>query len=399
MRVKFITFGCSRNQADTELMKGLVSKEHELVETNPDVTVINSCFVKKDTEEKIISLMHKITNKLVLTGCLSQARPDLIEAFPNASFLGVKSFMRINEAIKNQLVDLSDGSPDFCSERVLTNPIISIVPISEGCLGSCSYCCTKQARGNLVSRPIDNILSQVKSDLANGVKEFWLTSQDTGCYGFDIKSDLSKLLDAITSLPGDFRVRVGMMNPQHALKILLPLRKSFDSPKLYKFIHVPIQSGSDKVLADMNRHYSVSDFWRVIDAFNGFSVSTDIICGYPTEGVSEWNETISLVKKLKPAVLNISRFFSRPGTPASLLKCLPSWVIKERSRELTKLNEALSLSRFQLLIGSPSVVLINEPGAGRDVFYNKVVVSAPFGSFVNARITGAKAHWLLGESI
>lgn len=399
MRVKFLTFGCSRNQADTELMKGLVSKEHELVENNPDVTVINSCFVKKDTEEKIISLMHKTAGKLVLTGCLSQARPDLIEAFPNASFLGVKSFMRINEAVASQVVDLGVGSPDFCSKRVLTNPLVSVVPISDGCLGSCSYCCTKQARGSLISRSVDDILAQIKSDLLSGVKEFWLTSQDTGCYGFDIGSDLSKLLDAITSLLGDFRVRVGMMNPTHALKILAPLRKSFSSPKVYKFIHVPIQSGSDKVLVDMNRHYSVSDFWRVIDAFSGFSVSTDIICGYPTEGVSEWNETISLIKRLKPAVLNISRFFSRPGTPASLLKCLPSWVIKERSRELTKLNDSISLNRFKSLIGSKRMVLVNEPDAGRDDFYNKVVIKAPFGSFVNALVTGAKTHWLLGESI
>jgi len=399
MKVKFLTFGCSRNQADTELMKGLVSKEHELVETNPDVTVINSCFVKKDTEEKIISLMHKTSGKLVLTGCLSQARPDLIEAFPNASFLGVKSFMRINEAVTSQVVDLGVGSPDFCSKRVLTNPLISVVPISDGCLGSCSYCCTKQARGSLISRSVDDILAQVKSDLSNGVKEFWLTSQDTGCYGFDIGSDLSVLLDTITSLPGDFRIRVGMMNPTHALKILVPLRNSFSSPKVYKFIHVPIQSGSDKVLVDMNRHYSVSDFWRVIDAFSGFSVSTDIICGYPTEGVNEWNETIDLIKRLKPAVLNISRFFSRPGTPASLLKCLPSWVIKERSRELTKLNDSLSFARFKSLVGSKRVVLVNEKDAGRDDFYNKVVVKAPFGSFVNTLVTGAKAHWLLGESI
>ncbi len=398
MKVKFITFGCSRNQADSELMKGLVNKKHELVTEEEDVTVINSCFVKGETEKKIIKLMKQIKNKVVLTGCLAQARPQLIDAFPKNSFIGVNQLERINEAIEKQVIDISDGEPNFCKERILTNPLISIVPISSGCLGSCTYCCTKQARGWLKSRSTDSIINQIKQDLSRGVKELWITSQDTGCYGFDKNTNLAELLNSIINLKNDFKVRVGMMNPQHALKILPELRKVFESKKIYKFIHVPVQSGSNKVLKDMNRGYTINDFKKVIKSFKGFTISTDIIAGYPTETINDWKKTIKLIQWLKPRVLNISRFFPRPGTEASKLKQLPSGISKDRTRELTRiyLNQ---LKELKQEIGTIHEVLITEKNKGRDEFYRVINVKAPIGSKIKVKIINSNNYTLNGELI
>jgi len=397
MKVKFVTFGCSRNQADTELMKGFC--RHEIVDVNPDVTVVNTCFVKAETEKKILKLLHELEGKVVVAGCLAQARPQLIEAFPQHSFLGVNALERVNEAIEGQVVDVGPGNPDFCQDRVLANPLISIVPISDGCLGSCTYCCTKQARGNLKSRPVKSILKQFRQDLAKGVREFWLTGQDTGCYGFDINSSLPELLNLVTKLKGDFRVRVGMMNPEHALKLLPDLKDSFKSPKLYKFLHLPVQSGSDRVLKDMNRGYTVNDFIRLIDSFNGFTISTDVICGYPTETDSDWVRTIKFFKLVKPRVLNISRFYARPGTKASYLKQLPSRVSKDRSRELSKLYSEFSLKHNHSLIGSEVNVLVTEPGVGRDQYYRLVNVDSSPGVFVKAKIVSVGVHHLKAKPL
>lgn len=401
MRVKFITFGCSRNLADTELMKGLVKQAgHELVEEGQEVTVVNTCFVKQDTERKILKLLGELKGRVVVTGCLSQARPELIEAFPACSFLGVGRIEGIVEALSRHVVDVDEGFPDFCSERVLTNPLISIVPVSEGCLGNCTYCCTRLARGKLKSRSISSILTQIKQDLSKGVRELWLTSQDMGCYGLDIKSSLPELINAVTNVDGDFRVRVGMMNPQHALRFLPELIQSFRSLKMYKFLHLPVQSGSDKVLKGMNRGYFVADFKRAVRAFRkafpDLTLSTDVICGYPEEGGEEWRETLDLIKEVRPDVINISRFFGRPGTPAALLRQHPSWVVKERSRELTVLHKSISLACNKKRVGRECTVLVTEDGVGRNESYKPVAVNAPLGSFINVRIVSASIFCLKG---
>ena len=387
MKVKFITFGCSRNVADTELMKGYASKRHEIVDKGEEVTVVNTCFVKKETEKKIVKLLHKIKGKVVIAGCLAQARPQLIEAFPQASIIGVNKLERINDAIEGQIVDVGEGEPDFCADRVFNNPFISIVPISSGCLGNCTYCCTRQARGVLRSRSPDNILRQIKKDLKKNVTEIWLTSEDTGCYGFDINYSLPELINKITSLKGKFRIRVGMMNPWHVLKILPELKDAMSHEKVYKFIHIPVQSGSDKVLADMNRHYTAEDFLKIVNAFKGFNISTDIICGYPTESEEDWKKTVELIRKVMPEVLNISRFFPRPGTAAAMLKQLPSGISKERSRELLGIHKKIRESILKKLVGRKCEILSTSGSNGRDEFYRLVHINAGVG-FHKAIITG-----------
>ncbi len=391
MKIKFITLGCSRNQADTEFMKSLlIEKGHQIVERNEDVLVVNTCFVKKESEKKAIKILKSYKKKIVLAGCLAQDRPQLIEAFPNISIIGVYALPRIVDAVESQVVDVSRHEFSF------SNLNSHIIPISDGCVGSCAFCCTRHSRGTLKSRPIKDIVSQI---LNTDKKDIWITSQDTGCYGFDKGITLIDLLKELSAIEKDIKIRIGMMNPEHALRLLPELKEILNKEKFYKFIHIPVQSGSNKVLKDMNRKYTVEDFLYITKKFSNFTIATDIICGYPTETEEDWVQTKELIKKVKPLILHINRFFPRPGTPASMLKQLPLGIPKKRSRELSEIYKNYALEENKKLIGSIRKVLMVSENEARDMYYRPIIVSGTPNTYTKVRITGASIYHLKAENL
>ncbi|MFA5406228.1 MAG: tRNA (N(6)-L-threonylcarbamoyladenosine(37)-C(2))-methylthiotransferase [Candidatus Nanoarchaeia archaeon] len=342
MRVKLITFGCSANQADSELMAGILVKAgHKIVNNKPNAYLINTCTVKNHTEAKIKRLLKSLKGqRVIVAGCMVNANPELKTLFPKYSFIGVNDCNQVLEALNGESFITDERTNKLCQPKLRQDELVDIIQLSMGCLGQCAYCKTKQAKGQLSSYPKELIIKQAKQALIEGVKELWLTSQDCACYGFDLGTNLVELINELVQLPYEFKVRVGMMNPKHAIK-LKGLPELFTNKKIYKFAHLPVQSGSDKVLCDMNRGYTVSDFKQLINNLRrvvpDINVSTDIICGYPTETESDWAKTVSLMQWLRPGFLNISMFTPRQGTPASQLKQLPPGLAKERSRELTRL--------------------------------------------------------------
>ena len=154
-------------------------------------------------------------------------------------------------------------------------------------MSECTFCQTKLAKGDLNSYRIGDITRQVKRELDDGCKEVWLSSTDNGCYGLDIGEDLTSLIDQVVQIPKDFRIRVGMMNPMFMPRIRDNLLKSFENTKVFRFLHIPVQSGSNLVLNDMKRGHTVETFKNVVNKFrtkfDSFTISTDIIIGYPTE--------------------------------------------------------------------------------------------------------------------
>ena len=285
---------------------------------------------------------------------------------------------------------------------------IAIVSISEGCLGSCSFCATRIARGRLKSFSIDAIVNEVKKAVEMGFKEIQLTSQDTGAYGLDMgEYKLPELLNRISKIDGDFRVRVGMMNPHHAAKILDDLINSFSNDKIYKFIHVPVQSGDNKVLEHMKRNHTVEDFVEVVDRFrkefDDVMVSTDIIVGYPTESEESFWKSYELIKNVKPDIVNITRFSPRPNTPASKLRDIPGWIKKERSRILTKLCREIGYENNKKFIGKRFRVLITKHGKNgtmlsRTNSYRPVVTTGELGRFKDVEIIDCTFNYLISKN-
>ena len=189
--------------------------------------------------------------------------------------------------------------------KVRRNPLIEIISINTGCLNQCTYCKTKHARGELGSYPIGDIVARAQQSFEEGVVEIWLTSEDTGAYGRDIGVTLPDLLwKLVEVIPEGCRLRLGMTNPPYILDHLDEMAKIMEHPKVYKFLHVPIQSGSDSVLSAMKREYDSDDFCRVVNILKqkvegGLTIATDIICGFPTETDEDFLDTFAICKKYK----------------------------------------------------------------------------------------------------
>ncbi|EEB74070.1 tRNA (N(6)-L-threonylcarbamoyladenosine(37)-C(2))-methylthiotransferase [Thermococcus sp. AM4] len=421
VRVHVESYGCSRNKADGEIMEALLLKAgHELVETpeNADYVVVNTCAVKDPTEFKMAKRIRELLDsgkKVIATGCLVHVNPDAID--PRVSgILGVKSIDRIAEAIEiaergGKLVSVEgwrERNPDKLELPRLWKPGVAfVVPISEGCLNACTYCATRFARGVLKSYKPELVVKWVKEALARGYREIILSSEDTGCYGFDIGTNLAELLDEITAIEGEFRVRVGMMNPNHVLKFLDELIEAYQDEKVYRFLHLPVQSGDNEILRRMGRNYTVEEFKEIVRAFRKkipeLNLNTDIIVGFPGETEEAFRNTVELVKRIKPDKINVSRYSARPGTIAARWKQLPGWLVKERSRELHRLRLQIAYEINKAYVGRTVEVLVHGPGKkggveGRAFNYKDIILdSGEAGSLVRAKVERATATYLIGR--
>jgi len=262
---------------------------------------------------------------------------------------------------------------------------------------------------------MNDILKSIESDLQNGAKEIWITSQDTGCYGLDIPEagiNICGLLEKICSLEGDFMVRLGMANPNHILPILDKLIYSLKHPKMFKFLHIPVQSGDDKILTNMLRTYSVADLKKIVKGFRKeiplINISTDVIVGLPGETVESFEETVDLIKEVEPGVLNVSRYFTREGTKAYSMKAMHPKHSKELSRILDRMYKKLAVEINSKLIGKKTDVLFTGIGTdknqyrGRNICYKPIVVSSKqniLGLVKTVKIEKASKDHLLGKAI
>ncbi len=423
LKVYVKTFGCSLNQADGEIIKGYMENAgFKLTRDYKEagLVIYNTCGVKQSTEDKIIFLLKKVRGKkLIVTGCLplinlSRIRREvpydaLVGPSPGEVIVDVAKKVLENKGGKVELLR-TDFFPNCLSPRKRKNPLIEIIPICLGCTGKCSYCAVKLARGKLRSYYPETILEKVKASLKDGCRELWFTAQDVASYGRDIGFDLPYLLKKATSLKGKFRIRIGMMNPGNLKDILNELIRTYESEKIYKFVHLPVQSGSDNVLKDMKRNYTKKDFIRVIDSlkasFPEVSITTDVIVGFPTEDENDFEETIQLIEKVKPDKVNISKFSPKKGTEASKLKKLPTHILKKRSKTLAEICREISLEKNLTMIGKVYETLITSRNLGEDTLkgrtpsYKPVTIESEntslLGKFVKVRIVDATYSHLIG---
>jgi len=422
-RVYVKSFGCSANLADGEVIAGCLSKAgFEVVDEPQDAEILlyNTCAVKSPTENRVIDILRKAPRdkRLVVTGCLPLINFERLKN--EVEFDGVtgpapgaKIVEILCRVVAGEKVVFLGGvsKPSLCLPRIPVNPVVSIVPINYGCLGNCSYCCVHFARGRLRSYLIDEIVERVKQDLVSGAREVWLTSQDTACYGKDLGASLADLLRRICGIEGEFFVRVGMMNPNHVMGMLDELVEAYKCGRVFKFLHLPVQSGDDEVLELMNRRYTAEDFKRIVQAFREeiprLTLSTDVICGFPGESRDAFEQTKKLVREIQPDIVNVSKFFSRPRTPAEKMVSLPPKEVKMRSREVAELSRRISFERNRAWMGWEGTVLFDEKGKGeswmgRNFAYKPIVVKGSeslVGTFVQVRVVNAFSTYLEAEVV
>lgn len=425
IKVFFKTFGCSTNLSETEVMKGLLNEaKFEIVNhyIDADVIIINMCSVKTPAYIKAvraISAAKRLKNKrLIIAGCIPKhAVKEFKILAPNASLISTNNLTEIvsvvEETINNNPIELTSGNtlPKINLPRIRNNNIISIIPISNSCIDNCTYCSVRSIKGSFRSYPVQNILRELKNSVVSGCKEVWLTSQDNGCYGTDINTNLVELLNKVIHATGKFKVRLGMMNPTHIKPFLNELIEVYQDDKMFKFIHLPVQSGNDEVLKKMGRRYSVEEFRNIVSAFRQsipqITLSTDIICGFPGETEEQFNDSIRLIKEIRPDVLNISRYWARPGTAASRMKeQVHGNMNKERSRRLHSIFEFISYENNRRWRGWEGDVIIDENGkentlVGRNFAYKPVIIEGNYqlGEIVNVRVNKFTIYDLRAEVI
>jgi MiaB-like tRNA modifying enzyme len=389
------------------------------------VVVYNTCAVKGPTEDRIVEALKRVpkSKKLIVAGCLPVINLErLRKEVRFDGVVGPASGERIvdvvNHVLKREkcivLEDCLESKPSFSLPRVQLSPVISIVPVNYGCLGSCAYCCVVFARGRLRSYGIEEIAERMRQEVKRGLKEFWITSQDTAAYGRDIGTDLAELLQALCNLKGDFNIRVGMMTPNLAMDILPRLIQAFENEHVFKFVHLPIQSGNNTILKSMRRFYSVDDFKEIVKAFRAnfpkLTLSTDVICGFPGETEKAFEETLELIKEVKPDIVNVSKFFARPKTLAAKMQndFVPLGEIKRRSRLAALSAKKIAFEQNRCWEGWLGTVLVDEVGKvsgswiGRNFAYKPIVVKSSenlLGKKVQVRISKAFSSYLRGEFV
>jgi len=396
------TFGCTLNQKTTQELTAYSEIVDDIKEA--DYIFINTCGVKEQTEYKIINYLNTLKNKIpdnkiILFGCLVDIDASKLKKNnPTSMYFGLKD--------KKELEIIIKSKKNKTKQKEITQTII----IANGCLGSCSYCAVKFARGKLKSKPITEIITEIKQAIGNGAKEILLTAQDTGCYGFDINTNIIELLKEIININGKFKIRLGMANPQHLIKFYKELATIYSSQKIYAFLHIPIQAGDNNTLKQMNRCYTIKEPKIIIDYLRekhpNITIATDIIVGFPQETKKEFNNTIKYIKKIKPSIINISRFGKRKGIEANILKEVSGQEKKERSRELTKLARKIVIKNNARFVGQEKEILINEVTEknnliGKSQEYLPVIIKksnkAKIGGFVKVIITSQKEYYLFAK--
>ena len=379
------TYGCTLNKVDSGRMEAeLKARGHQIVEREEeaDVIVVNTCTVKDATEKKELFYFKKLKasgKPFVIAGCLT-VNEEMLKVF-RVPMVSAQATSFIGDAVEDALsgrarfYSLKESKP----ARAYVFGLIAAVSIQEGCLNFCTFCQTKLARPMFFSIPPREIRQAVERALSEGAKEIDLTGMDTATYGRDLGLSLWELLRSLHRYKEGW-FRLGMGNPQHlwpqAEQVIESLRRPF-----FTFLHVPVQSGSEKVLKDMNRGHTTKEFESTAKMFREkygleATLETDIIVGFPTEEEEDFEETLRLIERTRPNVVNVSKFSPRPGTKASRLPQLPREVVNERSRELSALVKEIVMEENEKLIGKEFEVISVEKGKARTHFYRQVV--APF---------------------
>ncbi|EFN84849.1 CDKAL1-like protein [Harpegnathos saltator] len=428
------TWGCTHNSSDAEYMAGqLAAQGYNLIDDKlkADLWLLNSCTVKNPAEDQFrneIENGRKAGKHIVVAGCVPQGAPKS-PFLKGLSIIGVQQIDRVVEVVEETLkghtvrflrtkknsTGRKIGGSTLNLPKIRKNPRIEIIAISTGCLNQCTYCKTKHARGQLGSYPPDEIVARALQAFEEGVCELWITSEDTGAYGRDIGTNLPELLwKLVDVIPESCMMRIGMTNPPYILEHLDEIAKILRHPKVYSFLHIPVQSGSDQVLADMKREYTRADFEHVVNYLRervpDLTIATDIICGFPSETEENFEETLTLCRKYKFPSLFINQFFPRPGTPAARMPRIPTQQVKARTKKLTELF--YSYEPYENQVGKLCCVLVTEVAhdklhyVGHNKFYGQVLLPKEeeyMGMMILVRITEAtkfsmKAEYVEGYS-
>ncbi len=375
-KVSFKTLGCRLNQYETD---ALVTRFHQAgyqvvdYATPADITVINTCTVTNQSDQKSRNTINHAARKspggmVVVTGCMANNHKEQLEANEKITYV-------VDNERKSQIVSLVDAHfkgevvhPESYSGDIFGFETVdqslhtrTSIKVQDGCDNFCTYCIVPSVRGRAVSRPLEEILENIRRVVDNGFKEIVITGVNIGRYDFE-HYNLERAIEKIVELPGDFRIRISSMEPDGFGP---EFQKLFQHPKMAPHLHLCIQSGSDPILKKMRRMYTTRSFMDIVESFRkeipDFNFTTDVIVGFPGESEAEFAETVKVVNEARFSHIHTFRYSRRKGTRADRLEDQVEERIKaERSEVIRQISEDMRLLYMESMLGKAQRVLVEK---------------------------------------
>jgi tRNA-2-methylthio-N6-dimethylallyladenosine synthase len=426
-----LTFGCQLNSHDSELMAGILHAhgyQQVFEPKDAGLIIINTCSVRKHAEQRAFSNLWDLYNQVpkkakmpifCIAGCTAKKMgEEIFRKYPFVDMVVspaniydlpkiINNFNKTGQkqlAIKNQTSYIKKNFP-----VIHTNKVKALVTIMQGCENYCAYCVVPYVRGREISRPLKNITAEVRDLVKKGYREVTLLGQNVNSY-HDGKNDFTDLLRKISGLPGLLRIRFMTNHPKDMSDKLIRTIGQLD--KVCGHIHLPLQSGSDKILKAMNRGYTAAHFMNLVNKLRrakpDIAITTDIIVGFPGETKKDCQRTLSVIKQAKFDASFVFKYSPRPGTTAAELADDVS--ASEKQQRLEMINQAqqkIARKLSQGLIGKNVEVLVEDLATdcknlfGKTAGYRTVIIKAPsayIGQLIPVKITSAKNWTLFGKS-
>ena len=434
-RIAFYTLGCKVNQADTASMESIFrAAGYEVVPftEQADVYLINTCVVTNEGQRKSRQIINRAVRKqplslTVVTGCYPQTARDEVKAIEGVDvIIGNQERGRIVELVEQALTHKQEQILDNVQQMTVdtqfeelgvgteTDKTRAFLKIQEGCNQYCTYCIFPVARAPLLSRSLSSIKEEIAKLVAAGYKEVVLIGIHLGCYGKElakegIKLTLADAVEAALSVPGIERLRLGSLESVEVESRLLELMQK--DTRLQRHLHLPLQSGCDKILQAMHRPYNTAKFRSLLaeirTALPDVAITTDVIVGFPGETEEDFLTTMDFAKECGFAKMHIFPYSMRKGTPAAAMKQIPNSVKEERAKRLGVVDRELQLKALEAVVGSEAEVLFEQPVDDKHIEglcgpYMRVVVPGSkelAGEIRRVKLTGIVDDWLTGELI
>ena len=435
-KIAFYTLGCKVNQSDTASMEGIFRRAgYEVVDfgSPADVYLINTCVVTNTGQRKSRQIInravrHNPLSLIVVTGCYPQTAPEEVRAIAGVDVIignqeRARIVERVEQALENKQTEILDNVQKMTVDTKFeelgvgteTDKTRAFLKIQEGCNQYCTYCIIPYARGPLRSRSLESIRSEVAKLVEAGYKEVVLIGIHLGCYGKELAKEgkhitLYDAVQAVLSVEGMCRVRLGSLESVEVEPRLLELMAN--EPRLCKHLHLPLQSGCDKILQAMHRPYDTARFTQLLQQIRAqvpdVAITTDIIVGFPGETEEDFQLTLQFAEKCGFAKMHIFPYSKRKGTPAEKMPNQVDEAVKgERAARLAAVDEKLHQAMLKQMVGKTEEVLFEQPVdavhmEGLCGPYLRVVVpgtSELANTIANVKITGIVDDWLTGELV
>ncbi len=414
------TYGCQMNVADSDEMGRHLNDRGFVATEDPDeasVYLMNTCTVRHHAEERAFSEIGRLrewkaeqaNRKLVITGCAAERTKEVLEArFPHIDLVvGAKSIEAFGDIVDGLLERRpTDENLEYAAGSA-NDTVATFVTVMRGCNYSCTYCIVPYVRGRENYRPMEEILSEVRRGVANGIREFTLLGQTVNSYHRDGSrggdTDFSDLLQAVAEIDGVERIRFISPHPYYMTDRVIDAMASI--PAVCEGLHLPVQSGSTPILKSMLRNYTREHYLELIGKLRsrmpGITISTDLIVGFPGESDDDFAQTLSLIDDAGFDRGFVFKYSPRAGTPAASMESHPEELVEARHQECLDRVETVARKQRARRVGSFQEVLIEEPNFGRTRGNQKIQVEGEHraGETLRVQVTGLDRATLKGVPI